>query len=362
MRPALLALLALAAASPSCATTGASGEGDRNLPSQGVGPFRKLAPDEVVGVAPFVYDDRAALYREPAALADGDATLLYAVATRGGADVIVRTRADDGRAFYGSNTDFGRTSPTVLTADQPWEGASVSGPFVLRTAAGITLFYAAAGGIGLATSTDGLTFVKASGPVLARDPRSAWETTELGGPSAYVLPDGRTRLLYGSGAAIGEAESNDGVHVTRVDADPSTPAVDPVLGPAPPAPPGSLLPNEKPPFDTARVSDPCASLVTSPGDRLVLRVLYTGATASGETAIGLAARFGSEGPLVRQPTPVYSVGAHETAPAFLESGDSSYLYVQQERAVGGLVYPAIAGAYAPGTRHLPAPLPFPDRP
>jgi len=349
----ILGLVALAA----CATTGASGEGDRNLPTAGVGPFRKLGPDEVREIAPFVYDDRLALYREPAAVADGDSTLLYVVAKRDGADVIVRTRAADGRAFYGSTSDFGKTPPIVLSADQPWEGTSVSGPFVLRSAIGFTLYYAAAGGIGSARSADGLSFQKDPGPVLSRDPASAWETNEVRGPSAYVLPDGRVRLLYASGTAIGEAESRDaGLHFTRLGAQP-------ILGPAAPAAPGSLLPHEKPPFDTARVSDPCASIEQTPAGRLHVGVLYTGYDAAGVSAIGYAARFGADGPLDRQPNPVYAVGAKEAAPALLQTGDTSYLYVQQDRRVDDrLSYTAIAAAYAPGSTHLPTPATYPDRP
>ncbi|CAN5924236.1 hypothetical protein BH11MYX4_BH11MYX4_29490 [soil metagenome] len=356
----IVALSALAA----CATTGASGEGDRNLPTVGVGPFRKLAADEVKEIAPFVFDDRVALYREPAVLADGASTLLYVVAKRAGADVIVRTRADDGRAFYGATSDFGKVPPVVLAADQAWEGPSVSGPFVLRTSdGGITLYYAAAGGIGVARSSDGLAFRKEAGPVLVRDAASAWETTEVRAPSAYVLPDGRVRLLYASGSSIGEAESTDGLHFTRLDADPTTPSIDPILSPAPAAAPGSLLPHEKPPFDTARVGDPCASLGTTPVGRLHVRVLYTGTDAAGVTAIGFAARFGDAGPLVRQSSPVYSVGAKEAAPALLTSGDTSYLYVQQDRRYDErLTYTAIAAAFAPGSTHLPTPLDFPASP
>ena len=58
----VFALVVLAA----CATTGEAGEGDKNLPSAGVGPFRKLEPEEVKGLAPFVLQDEASLYREPA--------------------------------------------------------------------------------------------------------------------------------------------------------------------------------------------------------------------------------------------------------------------------------------------------------
>ena len=350
---AILLLVALAA----CATTGVSGEGDRNLPTVGVGPFRKLAADEVREIAPFVYDDRLALYREPAVVADGAATLLYVVAKRDGRDVIVRTRAEDGRAFYGSTSDFGKTAPVVLTADQAWEGTSVSGPFVLRTAAGFVLYYAAAGGIGSARSSDGLTFQKDPGPLLARDPGSAWESTEVRAPSAYVLAGGRVRLLYSAGTSIGEAESTDGgAHFARLSSAP-------ILGPAPDAAPGSLLPHEKPPFDTARVADPCASLETTPVGRPHLRVLYTGYDGAGVSAIGYAGRFGDQGPLERQPSPIYSVDAKEAAPALLQTGDTSYLYVQQDRRVDDkLSYTAIAAAYAPGTAHLPTPAEFPSSP
>jgi hypothetical protein len=362
-----LVVLATSLTLPSCATTGAEGEGDRNLPTVGVGPFRKLAPDEVPGIAPFVFDDRTAFFREPAVLGTNDGTdgaILYAVSKQmNGGDVIVRTRADDARSFFGTTGDTGKTAPVVLSADVPWEGKSVSGPFAVRVNQEILLYYSAAGGIGLAQSTDGLTFRKEPGPILARDSKSAWETTELRAPTVIVLPDGRLRMFYASGAAVGEAESTDGVHFQRLDPDPSTSAVEPVLVPSPPAPPGSLLPNERPPFDTARVGDPCASIRTTPAGRLHFRVLYTGADTTGATAIGFAARYGDTGPLVRQSAPVYSVGAKESAPALLELESGSYLYVHQDRRIDAtLTYPAIAAAFAPGTVHLPMPADYPDTP
>ncbi|MBX3185626.1 MAG: hypothetical protein KF819_01370 [Labilithrix sp.] len=355
---ASLALLVAA-----CSSTGAEGVGDRNLPTAAMGPFRKLAAEEVRGIAPFVFDDRVALYREPAALAEGDDTILYAVARAEGRDVIVRTRASDGRSFFGTTGDFGKVPPVVLAPDAAWEGDALSGPFVVRASGELLLYYAAAGGIGLARSTDGLVFRKEPAPILTRDPASAWETTEVRAPSVYVLPDGRVRLLYASGGSIGEAESADGVSFRRVDPVPSTPAIEPVLAPAPPAPPGSLLPNEKPPFDTASVGDPCVVLRTTPVGRLHVRVLYTGADASGASAIGFAARYGDAGPLSRQPSPVYSVGAHEAAPAVVERSDGTFLYVHQDRRVDErLTYTAIAAAFSPATIKLPLPADFPERP
>ena len=370
MRAATLILSCAAAAVSiaSCATTGAEGEGDKNLPTAGVGPFRKLGVDEVPGIAPFVLDDRVAIYREPAILTPAIATddspaILYAVGKPAGVDVIVRTRANDGRAFLGTSGDFGKSPPIVLAADARWEGTALAGPFALHVEDEVLLYYAAAGGIGLARSTDGLSFQKVPGPIFTRDPGTSWETTEVRAPSVYALPDGRLRMLYASGTSIGEAESTDGVHFRRVDPDPSTATIEPVLAPAAPAPPGSLLPNEKGPFDTGAVGDPCAVVRTTPAGRFHVRVLYTGTDTAGVTSIGLAGRYGERGPLSRQSTPVYSVGSKESAPALLELPGGSYLYVQQDRRVDErLTYKAIAAAFAPGSVKLPTPAPFPDAP
>ena len=335
--------------------------GDENLPTAGVGPFRKLGVDEVPGIAPFVLDDRVAIYREPAILApvvaaDDSPAILYAVGKPAGIDVIVRTRADDGRAFLGTSGDFGRSPPIVLVADAPWEGPALSGPFALQVKEEIFLYYSAAGGIGVARSQDGLSFRKEPGPIFTRDPASSWERTEVRAPSVYLLPDGRFRMLYASGSSIGEAESTDGIHFQRLGAEP-------VLAPAAPAAPGSLLPNEKGPFDTASVGDPCAVVRTTPAGRFHVRVLYTGTDTAGVTSIGLAGRYGEQGALTRQPTPVYSVGAKKSAPALLELPSGSYLYVQQDRRVDErLTYKAIAAAFAPGSVKLPTPAPFPEGP
>lgn len=252
----------------------------------------------------------------------------------------------------------------MLAATLPWEGSSLSGPFVLRVNAEVLLYYAAEGGIGLARSTDGgLVFRKEPDPIFERDATSRWETSQVRAPSVFVSPSGRLRLLYASGASIGEAESADGVHFTRVDPDPSTPEIEPVLAASAPAAPGSLLPNERGPFDTVRVGDPCAVTRTTPAGRFHVRVLYTGMDEAGVSTIGLAGRYGDSGPLERNAAPIYAVGAKEAAPALLEVLGGSVLYVQQDRRVDAqLTYTAIAGAFAPGSVKLPTPLPFPDSP
>lgn len=350
-------LLLLAITLVACATTGAAGEGDKNLPSSGVGPFRKLDIDEVKGIAPFVLDDDKAQYREPAALQDGDETLLFAVGAKDGRDVIFRSRAVDGRTFYGTSGHFGAKPRVVLEPDAApeWEGGALSGPALLRAPSGeLLLYYAAAAGIGVARSSDGFTFTKdPSNPILKRE--ALWETSEVRAPSVIRLPSGRFEMFYAAGNSIGEATSDDGIHFRRV-------GTGPVLEPAPSPPPGSLLPNEKPPFDTASVGDPCASPRETPGGRLQIRVLYTGRDAAGASTVGFAARYGEDGPLERQPVAVYAVGQKEVAPAFAERPEGSFLYVEQERRDGTRIYRAIAGAFAPGNIKLPTPGDFPDAP
>lgn len=353
--------LAIALLAAACATTGADGQGNLGLPTAGVGPFRKLIETEVPGIAPFVFEDPVALYRDPGAIAVGADVWLYAVATRDGKDVLVRSRATDARSFYGTSVD-GRVPPLVLAADQPWEGGALSGPAIVRRGSEYLLYYAGAEGIGVARSSDGLAFTKEPGVVLAAG-GGAWETTPPRSPGPVVMPDGQVRLFYTAGDAIGEASSDDGVHFTRVDPLPATPEPEPVLGPAPPAPPGSLLPNEKPPFDTARVADPSVLLRTTPAGRLHVRVLYRGETADGASTIGFAARYGEAGPLERQPVPVYSVGQHERAPTFVELPYGTMLYVEQDRRVDAdTTYPGISAAFAPASDVLGLPGDFPDAP
>jgi len=350
--PSVIAVLSVLAA---CATTGAEGEGDRNLPTAGVGPFRELEAEEMKGLAPFVFEDPKALYREPAVLRDGGSTLLYAVARVDGKDVIVRTRALDDRTFFGTSGHFGQKPHIVLEPDKLWEQA-LSGPSVVRFRGDILLFYSGAEGIGLARSADGVSFRKEPGPIFSRDPvPGSWEPAAPRAPSVYVLPDGRLRMFYAAGPAVGEAESDDGIEWRRL-------RTGPVLAPAEPPSAGSLLPNERPPFDGASVGDPCVVTRTTPAGRFHVRVLYTGADATGATAIGLAARYGETGPLVRQPAPVYSVGQNEAAPALLELGDSSYVYVHQDRRDGNDTFVAIAAAFAPANMKLPPPGDFPDSP
>lgn len=298
-RFALSALVALVVA---CGGLGDEDAGDTNLPSTGMGPFRALTRAEVnaKATAPFVVDDKVGQYTDPAALDNG----LYVITS----GQIAHTAAPDGRTF---------DAPAVVLKADPstWEGIVLSGPWALHVGPETWLYYAAKGGVGLATSTDGKTFTKKPGPVLAG----------AKSPSVFVLPDGRYRMMYSDGANIAEAESTDGL---------SWRALGPVLAPA----------TDPTAFDASAVGDPCVVPQWTPGNRYQVRVLYTGTDATKKlTQIGFAARYGTDGPLTRNTVAAYATGK---GPGFA----APFLYVTQ---VNGN-YGAVAAAVMPGTV-LPAP-------
>ncbi len=331
-----------------CASLASPGGGDVDLPAAGVGPFRKLDGDETLGVAPFVLDDKTKRWRDPAVLpvdpvAGGPAVLLYAAGTMGGRDVIVRTRADDGRSFFGATV--GASPVVVLRADADAE--AMRAPSVARVGGAILLYWADGAGVRVAVSADGLGFAKRAGYALAAAAGPSWERTPPAAPSVAVYPDGRVRMIYEAGGALGEAESADGLGFTRK-------GDGPVLAPSPTPDPASLAPGQKPPFDGAKVGDPCLVPRVTPAGRLHVRVLYTGTDGAGVTSIGFAARYGDAGPLSRQSQPVYAIGKGEHAPALSEWPGGALLYVAQAQTKAGDTYDALAAAFAPANLRLPA--------
>lgn len=345
-----------------CATIAEPAGGDENLASTGVGPFRKLSGTEVRGTAPYVLDDATAKYRQPAALAlstDPSSTevALYVVEVGpSGHDVIARTHALDGRTFYGATLDIGHSPKIVLSSDQPWEAPDLARPSALSVSGGVWMYYTSNGAVGRAISSDGLAFTKSAAPVLAAD-----SLGPIASASVAALPDGTFRMMFAQGSAIYEASSSDGIAWQRVDADPTTTPMDPVLLPAPPE--ATLPPGVLPPFDTLSVGDPLLLPRITATGRLQLRVLYTGtALVEGGTAsaIGFAARYANTGPLTRAQGAVYSVSKHERAPSLFAWSDGALLYVEEDSS--SAAYRSIAGAFSPATDTLPAASDFPDAP
>jgi len=360
MRTAALLLVTVTA----CATLAGQGSGDQGLPSSGVGPFRPLQDGELSAsaIVPYVLSDQRAKFREPSVVGTSDdpgATdvWMYAVG-HADHDVIVRSHATDARSFYGDATDkltHPKDAPaTVLSADQPWEGSDLSGPSALRANGQVWLFYAgggsaadagaATGGIGVATSGDGLSFTKQGAPVVGTPPGCAAPRA----PSVSIFPDGTWHMIYAACGSLYEATSADGTTWT--------PAGDAVLGPGDG-------------FDALAVDDPMLSWRTTIDGRLQVLVLYAGRAASADggppdSAIGVAGRFGPSGALSRQSSPVYSVHLHEGGPALFEWSGGSLLYVHEDDGTldANNPFPAVAAGVAPVSATLPAPDPFPPGP
>ncbi len=149
---------------------GETGGGASNLPTQGAGPYGRLASDDTTPTdEPFVQDDRDAELYDPCALYGGPGLRLWYTREATGAP------ADDQQIFYvelPSAHDLPTGAPALaLAADLPWEEGRVAAPGVVELGGGhLAMFYAAGlanPAIGRADShDDGATWQKRATPVL----------------------------------------------------------------------------------------------------------------------------------------------------------------------------------------------------
>ncbi len=345
------ATLALAVATlAGCATLADGHAGLDHPPSARTGPFRILQPGEIGQgrPAPFAMDDGKSFYRDPSVIDLDDDPSTFHVAGYFAAntmtpreappDRIVRFEAIDGRSFDPSGTD-------VLTATLDWEGGTVGAPAVVVRGREVLLYYAGAGGIGLARSMDGLRFDKLASPVLSEG-FVGWASGAPRSPGVAVLPDGSMRLFYeadsASGLAIGEARSTDGVAWEPVDDGPSIRA-------------GTAL-------DQAGAGSPFALVRTSDEGRAILDVYYTAIGADGGHAVGLASRFldgaHADDPLTKSTssmlTPSPKLLLRE--PCVVRFSSLSFLFAT-ENASKTSADPAVIAAVAPALVDLPPALP-----
>jgi hypothetical protein len=362
-RPFALCLFGFAT---SCATLPEPAGGDQNLPGAGTGPFRDVVATELGNSRspPYGYDDGGSPFGRDMAVidADGDPTTLGVIAyvaaavTVNGVEPtaasptrsILRHGALDGRSF-----DY--PSEVVLTPDAAWEGDVMGAPAVVRVGGRYLLYYAAAGGIGLATSADSHAFTKVAGPVLAPAPAGGAGGWEQGAtpasPGVVQLADGSFRMFYevalGPGAtAIGEASSADGSSWTRLGTGPAL------------APVGAGDAGENP-WDATSVGSPFPMLAQSADGRQILRLFYGAVDTMGQGTIGLAARYGTSGVFERAVSPVYGtskpLGARE--PCVVVFAGFTLLYAT-EQTTSGDKHAAVAVGVAPATAVLPPPDPM----
>jgi len=352
--PLVLAAMVAPCAWVACATLADSGGGDQNLPNARVGPFREIADDELGNDrnAPYALDSDVDFPRDVSVLdVDGDEATLrawaYAAKTRPPPDVepdpaaptnaIVRHVAVDGRSLDADPV-------TVLEPQLDWEQDAVGAPSALWVGDEVWLFYAAGGGIGLATSRDGVDFERfGEAPVLGAVD-GTWEGGPPANPGVIRLDDGSFQMFYdaptSAGPAIGEARSDDGITWTR-------------LGDAPVIAPESAI-------DVAGAEAPWPLVASSARGRRI-QYLYYGATdADGKRTVAIAAREGLTGPFTRGTGAVFGAGGSlgPTQPCVVRYPEFTLLFATERAGtLSSLDYPAVAVGVAPATITLPPPDP-----
>ncbi|MCA9606160.1 MAG: hypothetical protein KC619_11225 [Myxococcales bacterium] len=252
----LVPLLALVGA---CSTIGDPGGQPAGLPHGGTGAFRLLDGEEVgiVGSLP----GRALVLRdaiESACPADG--YLFYATAGLLDEPPMLPEDQPPGDIFWpafeprtihrGELREEGHggyaAGPEVLAATEAWEGGEVYDPWVLVEDGVARLYYAAAGGIGLAEAPSaGGTFTKVSGPLLAEGRR----------PSVIRGVDGALWMYFEVDGAIHAARSEDGRSFTS-------------MGPI------TLSGDDDGDGTELRVGSPGALRVESRGERVLVRLYF----------------------------------------------------------------------------------------
>jgi predicted GH43/DUF377 family glycosyl hydrolase len=117
-----------------------------------------------------------------------------------------------------------------------WDAYSVAHPSVVRTSAGLVMYYSAAAtdsdphnAIGMATSPDGVHWTKRNDPVLRAGTGDAWDNQIIYDPNVVQTPTGYVMAYLGLGpnsvvpkpfTAVGYATSADGLTWTKSSANP----------------------------------------------------------------------------------------------------------------------------------------------
>jgi len=310
LRIALVLTLALGACAcvGGCATLGGGGGEPEGLPHNGTGPFRDLDTDETMGTpagaalsitnvsmdSAMVASDGSLFYGAartlpPVAMPDagvmddagvgsdaggardaggGPPTFVAPDWARHQPRTISRSPARAGNPGFDAGTE-------ILAATAAWQGGYVSDPWaVLRADGSVLLYFAAEGGIGVATASSpsgpytaqASPVIAASGASVPRRP-SVIDTRLLTGASHPFL------MYYELDGDIVAAGSTDGLAFSPIG--PITLAVMPA--------------RDDRDGDEVEVGGPGALVVTSPAQRSFVRLYFESRRSNGNTLVTLAA-------------------------------------------------------------------------
>lgn len=340
---ALIAFLVVAG----CATLGDETAFPGPLQTTGVGPFRLFTGDETNlpsrPVGAVIVGDFATTggMRTEAALWVAAAPVLDPVPER---DPDVPEDEIDWAQFGARSIlraatrpeDFGfLTSEVVLEATEAWEEDAVFDPWAFPLPDGrVRLYYAAAGGIGIAEGPASGPFVKVAGPIL----------TDARSPTVIQVGDGSFWMFFERGDGIARATSADGLDFVVADE-----AIDVGLADAELA--------------ETRFAHPGAVFAVSPTGREMVRVYFEAHREDGTQVLALAASLDGVA-YDRLQNPVLGVPEGDDdyrAPApYLREDSVTLLYATAPKTIRGdhdAIARAIIGSVAPAFTQLVEPPP-----
>lgn len=326
-KPALLGALLLAAALvAACGTLARTDGGAENLPSRRILPFDKPVPDEGDDSAlPFVLFDDTLELDEPSALVVDGRIVLFTQAADGDSAVIQRAESDDGLAF-----DAPRT---IFEPELAWEEGWVGAPTVLERQGTLYLYYVGgrtAPAIGLARSTDGSIWTREAEPVLTPE-----SDERLDSPSAVLV--GANVVLFFSSTIVGDAEDPPPTVIDRADSPDGVSferkgsVLNPDVGCT------DYDGNEVRCWDEDGVSAPGARVTTSPADRTLIDIWYTGVIGE-STGIGFVGSYDGLTFSRYKLNPIVNASTRERAAVVVAHGESLFMYFSDlldgRRAIG----------------------------
>lgn len=134
-----------------------------------------------------------------------------------------------GLALSSDGLSWSKEGKVLSPRPETWEGSYIAANGSALLAGGETLYWYQAGRkgatrIGLARSADGRRFIPLPDPVLQTGPRGSWDEVALGDPYVIRADGGYWMFYLGQDRArrqrLGLARSADGIHWTRLRANP----------------------------------------------------------------------------------------------------------------------------------------------
>lgn len=363
--------LAFALVLSACGSLGEGGEFSDQVLNGGAGPFRIATADET-GVTsappgslfPTTPDSIGRVHAEPSVAIYDVATRLAVPPARDPALLafeVDRAQWSPRRIARSTDHVIGgdgapalgfRPGPDLLVPTEAFEVDGIFDPAIVRwTDGSVRLYYATSQGLGVASasSIDG-TFTRLLTTPLLPDVAGHGPAQS---PTLVALPAGGFVLYVGAGGSIFAATTVDGLAFDLVDADASTPAIDPIPLPVPADLPIANTDGGGPATQTG-IYAPTAAATRSHTGRFDVRLYFETRWSDGTSAIHVAGSF--DGFVFERSAIIGYRKSNPTSPSVLLLDDEiTRLTFGVPRTNGGLVTSASVLASTPADRMLPLP-------